>query len=191
MCKVVEPRQMEFNTTRLAPLLDALCVAYQSKGIEVSESLQPALTEAEIRQHIEGAKLQASSDILELYGWRNGSVEGSTLPLGFVGKAFVPLDRAMTERHLMLTALGRDGEDGLESMLFPFAVGDGGWYAVEAGNDNSPVYLVVEVAELHFESVEAMVKTCVEWIAEPDWSLTERPARAQAIWYKHNPSVDE
>lgn len=182
---------MELDKTSPASLLDDLCVAYQGKGMNVGSSLQPPLSADQARQHLEAAKLPANPGIVALYGWHNGSTEESGAPLTFVGKVFVSLDRALTERHLMLTSLGRDGEDGVESMLFPFALGDGAWYAVEIDNDASPVYTVGEVAEIHFESLEAMLKTCVEWVLEPDWALNQPPARAQEIWYKHNPTVDE
>lgn len=172
---------MELKKTQLSSLLDDLAAAYQTKGRDVTSSLHPPLTAAEIGSHLESP----SQTLLELYGWRNGADENAPAPLQLAGKTFLSLDRALAERTPMLAALKED------SPLLPIAAGEGAWYALDPAKDDSPVYIVGEVADTHFESLEAMLKTCAAWVAEPDWTPTQRPSRAQEIWYQHNPSIDE
>jgi hypothetical protein len=174
-------------------LCDSLLDAYRTKGLDVSASLQTPLSEQDIEAKASSAGLELPPELVQLYQWRNGAAGELGTTFAFAGKPFLSLETAMAQREAMLAALHpKDRADPSLEGLFPFAGNGDEWYALAKADadGHSPVLLVIEDAKPDFESFEAMLKTCVDWVGEPDWTPTSPPAKAMDIWYRRNPSQD-
>lgn len=177
----------------VAHLCDSLLQAYKAKGLDFTGALQPGLSGHAIVQIASSHGLQLAPELFELYQWRNGSTGAQPTDFPLANKAFLPLEAALSQRETMLKALHpKDREDPTIDGLIPFASSDDEWYAIAGATvqGHRPVFLVLEEPKPDFESLEAMLKSCIDWVNEPDWSPTAPPTRAMEIWYRNNPNMD-
>lgn len=193
----------EFSETRLHSELDRLLAAYEDKGMKVSETLLPALTEYEIIEQCSWFPGELTKEIISLYSWRGGQEHDAwetEHPFWFRDNSFTSLQRVQNEYRKMMDSYGKYPED--HEMLkysFPFASFNGGWYVLPTRKHNfnqslkSPVISVLEGIDVYFYSIESMVSICTEWVSRPeydtDYTLPEEIE--EKIWKKYNPGIFE
>lgn len=192
----------EFSTTRLHSKLDQLLASYESKGINVSNSLLPALSEAEIREKCFWFPAEVPQEIIALYTWRGGQAEeacDSEHSFLFRDNNFCSLDIIKKEYKDIMEYYGVNPEDHLMlKYSFPFATFQGSWYVIPANKHNfnpslkHPVIAVFEGIDVFFYSIESMIDICIDWINHPNYSVETHslPRSAEMeIWQKHNPGI--
>jgi hypothetical protein len=193
----------EFSQSRLHSQLDKLLAAYEDKGMKVSETMLPALTENEIREQCTWFPGELTKEIISLYSWRGGQQNDAwetKHPFWFRDNSFASLARAKIEYQSMMDSYGKNPED--HEMLkysFPFASFNGGWYVLPTRKHDfnpslkSPVISVLQGIDVYFYTIESMVSTCTEWVSHPefdsDYTLPEDIEKQ--IWKKHNPRIFE
>jgi hypothetical protein len=186
-------------------LLEELRVAFGERGRDVDRHLQPGMSREEILEPAAPLGLTLPDDLIEMYEWRNGQDEDADMSedaLVFRDNGFIDLERALGE-YATIQEHYSSGPDtiryGFElRAAFPFAEFMGSWHAVVCGKhsleipDAHPVINVFHDLELFFYSVDAMLRTCIEWVRHPDWDRETAglPEDVELeIWRKHNPGI--
>lgn len=202
MSKVLKPIVVpDFSTEKLHLYLNNLLAAYEAKGMKVTNSLLPALSEKQIREECSWFPEELPEEIISLYSWRGGQEEDagvSESPFLFRDNGFCSLERAQQEYKSMMASYGTNPDD--HKMLkysFPIASFNGGWYVMPMKSHSfnpslkRPVISVMEGIDVYFYTIESMVATCVDWVNHPkyddDYSLPND--LEMKIWQKHNPGI--
>ena len=185
-------------------LLDTLRNAYESIGENVTSTLQPSIGELRLRERCHWFPGPIPSEIFALYSWRGGQepeTEEGAAPFWFRDVFFITPERAEREYKSMMSSYGsmlRPGTIGVDlEYCFPFAAFSGGWYVFptrgQAIDPHHPraIISVLQGVDVFFHSLELMLKTCIEWVEDPDykprsknWGDLEMKA-----WEKYNPGV--
>ena len=185
-------------------LLEELRVAYEAIGRNVSASLCPAISEAELRERCSWFSHDLPAEVVALYGWRGGQDtedESHLSPFFFRDVIFITPERAKREYESMMSTYGTEttlAKDRVElSACFPFASYSGSWYVFPCGaqiiRPEHPrgVVNVFQGFYLLYYSVATMLETCIDWVRDP--GFTERNWRwhnvENDIWEKHNPGI--
>ncbi|MEP5763300.1 MAG: hypothetical protein ABJ308_01835 [Halieaceae bacterium] len=194
------PSVPEFSGPNLHAGLDRLLKAYESKGMEVENSLLPPYGENRLRKSCSWFPGELTLELVSLYGWRGGQEKDaweSEHPFWFRDMSFSSIERAKAEYHSMMESYGTNPEDHeLLKYSFPFASFNGGWYVLPTRGHpftsslSSPVISVFQGIDLYFYSIETMVNTCIEWVSHPEYEEGQPPREIELeIWEKHNPGI--
>jgi hypothetical protein len=103
------PALPEFDAARLQAKLEELRLAYEARGFNVSETLQPALSADEVTAQCGWFPAPIPKEILALYGWRGGQLETrekKDFPFSFRDCAFVTPADARHEYESMMQTYG-------------------------------------------------------------------------------------
>lgn len=189
-----------FSSQRLHDKLEALRRAFEEKGMTVSDTLLPGLSEPEIRSACDWFPASLPEELIALYAWRNGQQESAArnaFPFWFRDCAFIPLATAKTEYASMMSTYGAHPSDApLLKNSFPFAAFNGGWLLLPCAPQAleprlaRPIIFVMQDISIHFYSIELMVDTQTEWVSHPSYhapGLSE--ADEMQIWRRHNPGI--
>ena len=191
----------EFSSENLHELLNSLLSAYEQKDMKVSESLLPGLSEGELREKLNWFPGEVTPELISLYGWRGGQEKDaweSEFPFWFRDNSFCSIERAESEYRSMMDSYGSYPEDHeLLKYSFPFASFNGGWYILPtkgqsfSTNLKAPIISVMQGIDIHYFSIEQMVRTCIEWVQHEeygeDYTLPEE-IEIQ-IWQKYNQGI--
>jgi hypothetical protein len=150
----------------LAKLLDRAADHLAALGrSEVLSRLQPPLAAQDVRTALANAGLPAPQEIIELYGWRDGTRGGPGTKLDdshfFPGFFFVPLSES-----LQMYEVFRSDERWDRRWLPIFANGGGDFYAAQCdqGANTCPVVGFILGYPSHpveFETITSMASTLV------------------------------
>jgi hypothetical protein len=177
---------------------ERLAAAFEGKGVRVHENLSPGLSRSEILHLTAKIGIRPPEELIELYEWRDGSMLEHDPPdhrnIIFRDNVFISLERAIEEHAMLMGSYGQIEVD-LQACL-PISTFDGSWDVVAcspvalAGGLPSPVIRVFQGTEIYFDSIAAMLDTCIEWVSHPAWVQHEglpQPIELQ-IWDRHNPA---
>ena len=189
----------EFSAARLHSKLDKLLKAYESKGMNVSSSLLPAISEANIREQCSWFPFELPEEIIALYTWRGGVKEDavdSKHPFMFRDNVFCSLATAKKEYLSIMKYYGHYPEDHLMlKYSFPLATFQGSSDVLPANNHQfnpslkRPIINVHEGIYVSYYTIESMVDICIDWINHPSYDTeTHSLPRTQEmkVWQKHN-----
>jgi hypothetical protein len=184
----------------IAELCDDLVTAYEAKGQAVSQNLSPGISESEYARAIGFDIQEIPPAVLKLYQWRNGCADEEAEALFlFRDNCFISADRGKEELNQIRNFYGADIEDRFDlHRVIPIAAFEGSVFAVVTGQHNfgpefeHPVVSIFEGIDLFFSSIEAMVQTCIAWVAHPDWEPYDAlPNDTELeIWQRLNPGVE-
>jgi len=193
----------DFSNKNLHDLLNKLLSAYERKGMKLSESLLPPISETELIEQCSWFPGVLTPELISLYGWRGGQKEDaweSEYPFWFRDMSFCSLERAKHEYDSMMKSYGSYPEDReLLKYSFPFASFSGGWYVIPTKGQpfsktlRAPVISVFQDIAIYYFSIELMVKTCIEWVESDKYNEDDIfPEELESsIWQKHNPGIFE
>ncbi len=186
----------------ISELCEALLAAHRRHGIDISQDLLPGLPREAIEAETAWFPSRLPDDLIALYGWRNGQPEdawNSQNVLWFRDMQFTSLQRARDEYVSMMDSYGLDNDPASEGidlrMCFPFASFNGGWYVVPCEGPRLdsrfpfPVVSVFQGISIYFDSIETMLRTCVDWRVASSWSGDdwELPEHLEMeIWRRYN-----
>ena len=189
----------------VADKLEALRLAYEAKGQRVSGSLLEGLSPEELRKRTGWFPYDLTAEIYQLYEWRNGQAHDpwdEEFPFWFRDMGFTSAERAEEEYCRIMDSYGAEGDPemiGLDlSYCFPFASFNGGWYVLACGPQSlrpdlkAPVISVFQGIDAFFNSVPAMLDTCIEWVSHPEYESGASDLGAELemeIWKKNNPGL--
>ncbi|MEM8529182.1 MAG: hypothetical protein AAGG68_31410 [Bacteroidota bacterium] len=190
-----------FSKQQLHQQLERLLNAFETKGINVKNSLLPGLSEQEIREQCAWFPGNIPEEIIALYEWRGGQDES----LGddrfvFRDNKFCSLKKAEAEYQSMMQFYGIiDESTGQETLKysFPIASFDGAFYVIPTKSHSfdsaleKPIISVFQGFDIFYYSLEKMVETCVEWVQHENYEVTGLyPEEVELeIWQKHNPGI--
>jgi hypothetical protein len=184
----------------IAELCNNLVTAYEAKGQAVSQTLKPGISETEYARAIGFALQEIPPSVLKLYQWRNGCADEDAESLFlFRDNCFISVDRGREELSLIRKFYSADDEDRFDlNRVIPIAAFEGSVFAVVTGKHSFgpgfeyPVVSIFEGIDLFFSSIEAMLQTCIAWVAHPDWDPYDAlPSDVELeIWQRLNPGVD-
>jgi len=193
-----------FDAHRFQSLMEELRLAYEAKGLHVTESLLPGLNSDEIHRKASWFPSSMPTELLALYQWHNGQKDdawNTQYPFWIRDCSLTSIERAEFEYSSLMKSYGAQPED--HSMLkhcFPFASFNGGWMVLPCKGHNleprypKPVIFVLEDISIYFYSMELMARTCIDWVQSGarDESTIRVPEEAELqIWKKHNPGIFE
>ena len=185
----------------LGDVFDSILAKAAAKGWHVEEFLNAGADEAYIRDSASEAGLAFPEQLVELYGWRNGTrmKEGDDMDVRhfFPGFVFLALEDAIASYN------AAEDDSRWSSSWFPvFGNGGGDFYAV-ACDESSPdfgavVGFIADEAEqpIEFESVSSLVKTIRDcflgnaYFVSGKGFLEANERSAAATAKKHNPSLE-
>ncbi len=187
--------------TAIAEGMERVVQAITGAGCAVTDSLNPGLSEREIREQVEHLPFPLPAEIVELYQWRNGQAPDCPEYL-FRDQKFLSLDEALNAHRMIQTYFvpALDGVDvGVDlTGCFPFAGFEEANYVAPCRGQrlvpgyDLPIISVFEGIEVHFLSFATMTNTIVAWY--------ERGARRVndpfvdlslelSIWKQYNPGL--
>ena len=196
---------MSKPTSEIARLGEALTAAFEAHGVRVSENLQPGLAKSKILRIAEPLGFDLPPEVIDLYRWKNGHIDDEDSSLHrlvtFRDNAFLSLERGIEEHFEMRKYYGTE-EATLERVgvdmrtCFPIGAFMGSWTAVACGKHKYgksakyPVINVFQGYDYYFDSVTAMLKTCVGWVSSPEWEqFGGLPDEIEGrLWKLHNPN---
>ncbi|KJS28847.1 MAG: hypothetical protein VR64_22740 [Desulfatitalea sp. BRH_c12] len=197
----IDIEQAAFSKVNLHNSLERLLKAFESKGMNVNDSLLPALTESEIKNQCSWFPGELTDEIIALYEWRGGQTKDaleSEQPFWFRDNSFCSIERARFEYKSMMDSYGTYKPDHhMLKNAFPIASFNGAWYVIPTKGHNlasalkRPVISVHEGIVIYFYSIEKMVETCVEWVEHNNYSSDGLYPESieMEIWKKHNPGI--
>lgn len=189
----------------ITELCERLADAYESKGVQVRDNLQAGLSQEDILRIAAPLKIALPDEVIELYSWRNGHIDEFDPDLfrniRFRDNTFISLQRAVEEYSIIQSSYGvgstlqQDRVD-LTSCL-PISAFEGSWDVVACGAHlfgakfDFPVMRVFQGIEMWFNSIPAMLQTCISWVSSPNWqNLDGLPEDDEMrIWKQHNPGI--
>lgn len=189
-------------------LLDELRLAFLERRCKVDRFLQPGLARDEIRDKIRPLGFTPSETLVELYAWRNGQSTDADVAAGalrFRDDVFIDLDSALRE-YAVIQEYFSPEPDALPigfdlRQAFPFAAFMGSWHVVVCGRHSlasafpDPVVNVFQGITPFFHSIETMLRTCVDWVRHPAWTVESGLGLSEdvelEIWRRHNPGIFE
>lgn len=194
------PALPEFDAARLQAKLEELRLAYEARGFNVSETLQPALSADEVTVQCGWFPAPIPKEILALYGWRGGQLETrekKDFPFSFRDCAFVTPADARHEYESMMQTYGANPADApLLRISFPFAAYNGGWLVMPCATQSleprlqRPIISVMQGVSVHYYSVETLLATVIDWVRHPKFDGYGLPSSIELeIWQRHNPGI--
>lgn len=191
----------DFSKVNLHSNLDRLLKAFESKGMNMGDSLLPGMTEPELREKCSWFPGELTEEIIALYAWRGGQKKAaweSEHPFWFRDNSFCSVERAQLEYKSMMSSYGNHQQDHhMLKHAFPIASFNGGWYVIATKGHNlpsalkTPVISVHEGIDIYFYSIEKMIETCAAWVEHDAYSsdgLSHETAEIE-IWRTHNPGI--
>ena len=180
---------MKSSTEDLSEKLILIENMLAKRGYPVHE-LNPGLTREEIDRKVSSLSYPFPEELYQLYMWRNGTREGSTLFL-FRDQIFNSLDEGISNQTFQ-------GLYGVHNS-FPFASLEGSFYTLPSeayalnGKLERPVISVFEGVDVYFYSLDHLLETQIDWIEnnvypESDSSQIDLEL---PIWKSHNPGIFE
>ncbi|MEO0423010.1 MAG: hypothetical protein AAF184_11775 [Pseudomonadota bacterium] len=185
----------------LAAKLGRLSQAFDSKGHKAPDSLLPGLAGDALDAQLGWFPSTLPQELRELYAWRAGQASDpwdAEFPFWFRDRGFSSIEIAKDEYSSMMESYGVENDPTRDlvnlSDCFPFAAFNGAWYVVPCkghGFDISVPYPVISVFQdisPHFDSINAMLDTCIAWVEHPDWKSDSGLDREQErrIWSRFN-----
>lgn len=198
--KIPLPALPEFDANRLQAKLEELRLAYEKKGFNVSETLQPGLSAQETMTQCSWFPVKLPQEIIALYAWRGGqqeSREEKDFPFMFRDCAFLTPTDAKHEYESMMQTYGTNPADApLLRTSFPFAAYNGGWLVLPCAgqslelNLQRPIISIMQGIDVHYYSIETMLATAIEWVLHPKFDGYSLPSDIELeIWQRHNPGI--
>jgi hypothetical protein len=195
------PELPKFSSKRLHAKLEALRQAYEAKGFNVTDTLQPALSAQELQAQCSWFPAPLPEEIISLYAWRGGQIESGSdddFAFAFEGRTFLTLEDAKLEYDSMMSTYGAEPSDApLLRTCFPFAAYNGGWLVMPCADQSleprleRPIISVMQGISIHYYSLELMVVTALDEVLHPQYDgyngLPE--AISMEIWDRHNPGI--
>lgn len=183
-------------------LLDELQRRFEVIGEAVSTHLLPPLNETALRRLCAWFPGQISEEIFALYSWRGGQESRENIaPFWFRDVIFITPEQAEVEYRSMMATYGAmltPEAIGVDlAQCFPFAAFNGGWYVFPCAGQAidlvhpRPIVSVFQDVGAYYFSLEAMVRTCIDWVSHPkykDWAGGWEHIEME-IWDRHNPGV--
>ena len=191
----------EFSKQNLHLQLDRLLKAFESKGMYVSDSLLPSISEVELKKKCSWFPGELIEEIVALYEWKGGQEKDaweSEFPFWFRDNSFCSIKRAEIEYKSMMASYGTYPPDHeMLKFSFPIASFNGAWYVIPTKKHSlnsalkKPIISVFEGIDIYFYSIEKMVETCVEWVEHEKYSIEGLSLQSieMEIWRKHNPGI--
>jgi hypothetical protein len=194
------PPLPEFDAARLQARLEDLRLAYEARGFNVSDTLQPALPADEVRRQCSWFPAPLPPELIALYGWRGGqreSHEEQDFPFWFRDCAFITPADAKAEYDSLMATYGANPADApLLRICFPFAAFNGGWLVMPCAAQSleprlpHPIISVMQGVDVHYYSIETMVATAIDWVRHPKFDGYGLPSAVEMdIWQRHNPGL--
>ncbi len=204
-----------FSAQNLQSRLEVLRQTFEMRGEHATLLLQPPIAEEELRRRCKWFPAALPAELITLYGWHGGqetSDKEEDSPFWFRDCIFSTPEKAHSEYLAIMESYGvspdtngvprsvKEMQSCDHEMLkyaFPFAAFNGGWLILPCKGQyldsrfDKPVIFVFQGIDIHYQSITAMVDTCIEWAAQErtgrhDSLDTETERR---IWKKHNPDV--
>lgn len=187
-------------TARMERLLDA----YAGHGLDVRGHLKPGAPDEAITAVGNAIGIEVPDEVRQLYRWTAGpTIEYGDELLTFRDNSLLPLSEVAAIHALVVQIYGSDltpeeerDEYGFEVRhCVPFAHFEGATYGVLAGAHRlegvgpHPVISIYHGAGAYYDSLSALVDTCVAWVSHPDWELYATPPDEEATWRRHNPAI--
>lgn len=187
----------------ITDLCEQLADTYALQGVDVRANLKPGIARAEILEALASLRLVVPEDVIELYGWRNGHILHTDYErsLSFRDDPFLTIDGAVDAYLMMQHGYGIDStlaDDRVDlKMVIPISSFEGAWDVVACGahlhgsHMDHPVIHVHQGISLYYHSIEAMLRTNIDWVASPHWEQFSSLPRdvEMAIWERHNPGI--
>jgi len=189
----------------ITELCERLADAYERKGIKVRENLRPGLAEDEIRKIVSPLQIVLPDEVIELYRWRNGSIDEFDQDLyrvlSFRDNTFISLQRGVEEYQSIQATYGLDStlhRDRVDlRACFPISSFMGSWDTVACGAHlfgnqfDHPVIRVFQGVDMYFHSIKAMLNTCIGWVSNSEWKPVQGlPDNIEmSIWTRYNPGL--
>jgi hypothetical protein len=185
----------------IATLCDRLADAFERRGVEVRDNLQPGLDRDAILAAVRPLGIELPEEVIALYAWRDGHVDPYDGPrLDFRDNSLLTLEQAIDEYRRL------NAPDCLEQVRelngidlaqsFPVAGFDGSVYVVAWGEHPwaeatpRPVVQLFEDVDRYFLSVPHMLETSHAWVSHPAWDEGSLDAEVEMeIWQRLNPGV--
>lgn len=192
-----------FSATQFHSRLEVLRHAYEEKGMHVSKSLRPPVSEQDLVNKCRWFPGEIVPEIIALYGWHEGQEKPAweeRHPFWFRDNAFLRLSNAEEAYNNIMTSYGLNPMDHFFlKYAFPFAAFNGAWYVIPTREHpfgkglERPVISVFEGIDVFYYSVETMVNTCIDWVRHKNYTKDgSLPNNVEmAIWRKHNPGIFE
>ena len=190
-----------FSKANLLIILEKLLEAFESRGMNVGQSLLPGLSESELKDKCSWFPGELTEEIVALYEWRGGQEKDaweSEHPFWFRDNSFCSIERAKFEYGSMMASYGTyEPDHQMLKHAFPIASFNGAWYVIPTKGHNlasslkRPIISVHEGIDIYFYSIEKMVETCVEWVEHNKYSSSglNQESIEMEIWRKHNPGI--
>lgn len=181
----------------LAARLDVLADAYAAHGYDVRPNLLPGATSAELDEVESALGVVLPASYRELYGWSAGTIDdsGTTPCLRFRDEALLPLTRVIEERARLLQTYGWF-EDVDGRTVAPFGFFQGSVLVVACGPQRltsavpHPVIAYFQGIDVYYDSIEAMVETCIAWVSQVRWAPYDAAPNEMEIWRRGNATVE-
>ena len=194
------PTLPEFDAARLHARLEDLRLAYEARGFNVSDTLQPPLPADEVRRQCSWFPTPLPPELIALYGWRGGqreSREKKDFPFNFRDFAFVTPADARVEYDSLRKSYGVNPADApLLRICFPFAAFNGGWLVMPCATQSleprlpRPIISVMQGVDVHYYTIETMAATAIDWVRHPKFDGYSLPSAIELeIWQRHNPGI--
>ena len=194
------PSLPEFDAARLHARLEELRLAYEARGFNVSETLQPGLSAEEVTAQCSWFPAPIPKEILALYAWRGGQRESrdkKDFPFSFRDCAFATPADAKLEYESMMSTYGVNPADApLLRISFPFAAYNGGWLVMPCAAQSfeprlqRPIISVMQGIGVHYYTLETMLATAIDWVRHPKFDGYGLPSEIELeIWRRHNPGI--
>ena len=195
------PELPKFSSKRLHAKLKALRQAYESKGFNVTDTLQPPLSAQALKAQCNWFPAPLPEEIISLYAWRGGQIESGSeddFSFAFGGYTFLTLEDAKLEYDSMMSTYGAEPSDApLLRICFPFAACNGGWLVMPCTGQSleprleRPIIFVMQGISIHYYCLELMVATALDEVLHPQYDgyngLPEKIS--MKIWDRHNPGI--
>ena len=183
-------------SSSLAERLEVLADAYALRGYDVRPNLLPGATAGELDEVEAALGVVLPASYRELYLWSAGVVDelGTAPCLRFRDESLLPLPRVVQERDRLLEVYDWfEPVDG--RVVAPFASFQGSVLVVACGSQRltsvvpHPVISYFQGIDVHYDSIEATVETCIAWVAQEGWGPYDAAPNEMEIWRRFNAAV--
>lgn len=184
-------------SSSLAARLEVLADAYALRGYDVRPNLLPGATSGELDEVEAALGVVLPASYRELYGWSAGVIDefGTAPRMRFRDESLLPLARVVEERDRLLEVYDWcESVDG--RVVAPFASFEGSVLVVACGPQRltsavpHPVISYFQGIDVYYDSIEAMVETCIAWASQEGWGPYEAAPNEMEVWRRFNGSVE-
>lgn len=186
----------------ITDLCERLADVYALQGVDVRANLGPGISRAEVLAALAPLRLVVPEDVIELYAWRNGHLRhDDDRTLNFRDTPLLAMNRVVEEYVMIQKSYGmeltlQDVRVDLKATI-PISTFHGAWDVVVCGAHlhgrhlDHPVIHVHQGVSLYYHSIEAMLRTSIDWVASPYFEHHSGlpDAVEMEIWERHNPGV--